>query len=172
MRLCSSVFGNFCSKLNSINLIFLPDFPTKYASLVFAKLLKCLRCETIFPQLPFCSEVLSLQIGELVGTSRPPWRTFSKSPLSPESLGTGCTNGQSERPSIVTLLKTVKWEIFTVLLSRSFQFRPNMAYGEPVTMDDLEAYAARHLDKRAYDYYATGADEDVTLHENRQAFRR
>lgn len=47
-----------------------------------------------------------------------------------------------------------------------------MAYGEPVTMDDLEAYAARHLDKRAYDYYSTGADEDVTLHENRQAFRR
>ena len=47
-----------------------------------------------------------------------------------------------------------------------------MANGEPVTMDDFEAYAARHLDQNALGYYSTGADEDVTLFENREAFKR
>lgn len=47
-----------------------------------------------------------------------------------------------------------------------------MANGEPVTMDDFEAYAARHLDQNALGYYSTGADENVTLFENREAFKR
>ena len=45
-------------------------------------------------------------------------------------------------------------------------------FGDVVTLDDLEKYAATHLDKNAFDYFSTGADEDVTLHENRQAFKR
>jgi len=43
---------------------------------------------------------------------------------------------------------------------------------EPLTIDDLEQYAATHLDKNAFGYFSSGADDDVTLHENRQAFRR
>ena len=43
---------------------------------------------------------------------------------------------------------------------------------EAVTLDDLERYAATWLDKTAFDYFSTGADDDVTLHENRQAFKR
>lgn len=45
-------------------------------------------------------------------------------------------------------------------------------FGDPVTLDDLEKFAATHLDKNAFDYYSTGAGDDVTLHENRQAFKR
>ena len=41
-----------------------------------------------------------------------------------------------------------------------------------LTLDDLEKYAATHLDKNAFDYYSTGAGDDVSLHENRQAFKR
>jgi len=41
-----------------------------------------------------------------------------------------------------------------------------------VTLDDLEKYAATHLDKNASDYYSTGSGDDVSLHENRQAFKR
>ena len=40
------------------------------------------------------------------------------------------------------------------------------------TIDDLKRYAATHLDKKAFDYYSTGTDDDVTLRENRQAFNR
>ncbi|KAJ7315658.1 hypothetical protein OS493_038413 [Desmophyllum pertusum] len=39
-------------------------------------------------------------------------------------------------------------------------------------MDDLERYAAQHLDKNAFDYFSSGSGDDVTLHENRQAFKR
>ena len=42
----------------------------------------------------------------------------------------------------------------------------------PVSIDDLQKYAAEHLDKNAFDYYSTGADDDVTLRENRLAFNR
>ena len=42
----------------------------------------------------------------------------------------------------------------------------------PVTMDDLEKYAATHLDKNAFDYYFFEANDDVTLHDNRLAFNR
>jgi len=43
---------------------------------------------------------------------------------------------------------------------------------DAVTIDDLEQYAALHLDKNAFDYYSAGAGDDVTLHENRQALNR
>lgn len=43
---------------------------------------------------------------------------------------------------------------------------------EAITLDDLERYAATYLDKTTFDYFSTGADDDVTLHENRQAFKR
>ena len=42
----------------------------------------------------------------------------------------------------------------------------------PVTINDLEKYAAEHLDKNAFDYYSSGANDDVTLRENRLAFNR
>ena len=45
-------------------------------------------------------------------------------------------------------------------------------FRDPVTLDDLEKYAATHLDKNAFDYYSTGAGDDVSLHENRRAFKR
>ena len=43
---------------------------------------------------------------------------------------------------------------------------------DPVTIDELEKYASNHLDKNAFDYYSTGAENDVTLRENRLAFNR
>lgn len=43
---------------------------------------------------------------------------------------------------------------------------------DSVTLDDLERSAATCLDKTTFDYFSTGADDDVTLHENRQAFKR
>ena len=39
-------------------------------------------------------------------------------------------------------------------------------------MIQLERYAATYLDKTIFDYFLTGGDGDVTLHENRQAFKR
>ena len=45
-------------------------------------------------------------------------------------------------------------------------------FTDPMTINDLEKYAAAHLDKNAFGYYSTGADDDVTLKENVQAFRR
>ena len=43
---------------------------------------------------------------------------------------------------------------------------------DAVILDDLERYAATCLDKTAFDYFSTGANDDVTLQENRQAFKR
>lgn len=45
-------------------------------------------------------------------------------------------------------------------------------FRDSVTIDDLKNYVATHLDKNAFDYFSTGADDGVTLHENRQAFKR
>lgn len=45
-------------------------------------------------------------------------------------------------------------------------------FRDSVTIDDLKNYAAIHLDQNAFDYFSTGADDEVTLHENRQAFKR
>jgi 4-hydroxymandelate oxidase len=41
-----------------------------------------------------------------------------------------------------------------------------------LTIDDLEALAARRLPKTVYDYYRAGADAEVTLRANRDAFAR
>lgn len=45
-------------------------------------------------------------------------------------------------------------------------------FRDVLTIDDLKNYAATHLDKNAFDYFSTGAGDEVTLHENRQAFKR
>ena len=41
-----------------------------------------------------------------------------------------------------------------------------------VCLDDFERHAARVLPKYAYDYYRSGADDQVTLRDNVEAFRR
>lgn len=41
-----------------------------------------------------------------------------------------------------------------------------------VCVDDFEQYASHHLPKNAYDYYRSGADDEVTLKRNVEAFRR
>lgn len=39
-------------------------------------------------------------------------------------------------------------------------------------VEDFEALAREHLTQMAYDYYAGGAEDEITLRENREAFRR
>jgi isopentenyl diphosphate isomerase/L-lactate dehydrogenase-like FMN-dependent dehydrogenase len=41
-----------------------------------------------------------------------------------------------------------------------------------VCLDDFERYASQVLPKYAYDYYRSGADDQITLAENVEAFRR
>lgn len=43
---------------------------------------------------------------------------------------------------------------------------------EPVNLDEFEAVARELLPQPAFDYYAGGADDEVTLATNREAFRR
>src|SRR3954451_6396556 len=43
---------------------------------------------------------------------------------------------------------------------------------EPVNVFELEAIARERLSREAYDYYAGGAQDEVTLRENRAAFDR
>lgn len=43
---------------------------------------------------------------------------------------------------------------------------------EPVNLDEWEALARARLSQMAYDYYAGGADDEITVAENREAFRR
>ena len=43
---------------------------------------------------------------------------------------------------------------------------------EPLNLDDFEALARERLPAMAYDYYASGAHDEVTLRENRAAFGR
>jgi 4-hydroxymandelate oxidase len=43
---------------------------------------------------------------------------------------------------------------------------------EPRNVGDFEAAARERLDKSVYDYYAGGAEDEVTVRENREAFRR
>ena len=47
-----------------------------------------------------------------------------------------------------------------------------MAYNKIVCIDDLEKHAARVLPKIAWDYYRSGANAEVTLAENKEAFLR
>ncbi|KAF1781435.1 Aldolase-type TIM barrel [Phytophthora cactorum] len=44
--------------------------------------------------------------------------------------------------------------------------------GTPLNVIEYEEYAKEYLPKNAYDYYASGADDMVTLQENREAFKR
>lgn len=44
--------------------------------------------------------------------------------------------------------------------------------GKPLNVLEFEEYAKEYLPKNAYDYYASGADDMVTLRENREAFKR
>jgi hypothetical protein len=47
------------------------------------------------------------------------------------------------------------------------------AAGTPVVcLDDIEQYARRVLTKNAFDYYRSGADDQITLKDNVDAFRR
>lgn len=44
--------------------------------------------------------------------------------------------------------------------------------GTPLNLLEFEEYAKEYLPKNAFDYYASGADDMVTLKENREAFKR
>ena len=41
-----------------------------------------------------------------------------------------------------------------------------------VCLDDFERMASRKLSKAAYDYFRSGADDEVTLKNNVEAFKR
>ena len=43
---------------------------------------------------------------------------------------------------------------------------------EPVCMKDFEDYAKTYMPKREYDYYASGANDQQTLRESKDAFKR
>jgi 4-hydroxymandelate oxidase len=43
---------------------------------------------------------------------------------------------------------------------------------DPINISDLEAIAREKLSREAYDYYASGAHDEVTLRENRAAYER
>jgi len=43
---------------------------------------------------------------------------------------------------------------------------------EPINLFELEAIAREKLPREAYDYYASGAEDEVTLRENRAAYER
>ena len=43
---------------------------------------------------------------------------------------------------------------------------------DPVCVDDFEKHAKKHLPKYAFEYFAGGADEENTLRENVEAFKR
>mmetsp|Transcript_11461 Transcript_11461/g.14942 ORF Transcript_11461/g.14942 Transcript_11461/m.14942 type:complete len:391 (-) Transcript_11461:487-1659(-) len=49
---------------------------------------------------------------------------------------------------------------------------PAAAGWEPVNVREYEAHAKEHLPKNAFDYYASGANDMVTLRENRAAYQR
>lgn len=43
---------------------------------------------------------------------------------------------------------------------------------QPINLFDLEAAAAKQIDRLAFDYFASGANDEITLRENRAAFDR
>jgi len=49
---------------------------------------------------------------------------------------------------------------------------PSGMAGRLVCVDDFERYASKTLPKYAFDYYRSGADEEITLRDNILAFRR
>ena len=42
----------------------------------------------------------------------------------------------------------------------------------PVNVEEFEAIARDRLEKSVYDYYAGGADDEITVRSNREAFSR
>ena len=46
------------------------------------------------------------------------------------------------------------------------------AMGVPVNVSEFEPIARERLSQMAYDFYAGGAEDEITLRENREAFRR
>lgn len=46
------------------------------------------------------------------------------------------------------------------------------ACSQPLNVDEFEEYARRYLPKNAYDYYASGANDNQSLRENKGAFKR
>ena len=44
--------------------------------------------------------------------------------------------------------------------------------GQPINISDFEAYARTNLQKQVYDYYRSGANDEVTLGENVAAYNR
>lgn len=43
---------------------------------------------------------------------------------------------------------------------------------EPIRVDDFEYLAKKKLPRNAFDYYSSGADDEQTLKENVNAFKR
>jgi 4-hydroxymandelate oxidase len=43
---------------------------------------------------------------------------------------------------------------------------------EPLNLDEFEALARERLDRTVYDYFAGGAEDELSLRENRTAFAR
>jgi isopentenyl diphosphate isomerase/L-lactate dehydrogenase-like FMN-dependent dehydrogenase len=46
------------------------------------------------------------------------------------------------------------------------------ARGSPINVAEFESYARTHLQKQVYDYYRSGANDEVTLAENVAAYNR
>jgi (S)-2-hydroxy-acid oxidase len=41
---------------------------------------------------------------------------------------------------------------------------------DPITLDEVEAIAKRRLPSNVYDFYSSGADDQVALRRNREAY--
>jgi len=48
----------------------------------------------------------------------------------------------------------------------------NNPIAQPLNLLDYESLASQHLSQMAFDYYASGAWDEVTLRDNRSAFDR
>jgi (S)-2-hydroxy-acid oxidase len=68
------------------------------------------------------------------------------------------------------LLVVVEEEQAQVLRSLPIDDEANM--GEITNVMEYQAIAKQKLPKMAYDYYASGAEDEWTLQENREAFSR
>ena len=71
--------------------------------------------------------------------------------------------------------KTIVWDKEASELTRGHQLftvRIMAGRADPVCVEDIEKYAHETLPRNALDYYRSGANEQVTLQDNRAAFRR
>jgi len=57
-------------------------------------------------------------------------------------------------------------------VSRSLPIDDDASMGEITNVMEYQAIAKQKLPKMAYDYYASGAEDEWTLQENREAFSR